>query len=379
VKIFKVLHIASFTGNIGDNANHLGFRSWFETLLEKRVDWTELEIREFYWKKRFWDESFVDYANTFDLIVIGGGNYFELWVDKSPTGTSVEIEPELYKKIETPVYFNALGVDPGQGASASAIKKFRTFIKAIVRRDGLISVRNDGAMKNLRDFVGEDILEFINEAPDGGFFVNSCIDKQPTLQSESHKIGINVASDMAEVRFKDYANGVEGFSKEFSEAMVKISTNLPGCEFVFFPHIFRDLDVVNKIITYLPDDLRRKYLTVSEYSNGDAAAIRTFSKYSECDLIIGSRFHSNVCSISMGVKSLGLYNYIQIKNLYKGLNQEENLIDIRKPGFSVSMEQKVLDLLKDKSTTTQSQSMKIVTQMRADFEVKLREWLKGKV
>ena len=41
MKAFGVLHIASFTGNIGDNANHLGFRSWFETLVENKIQWND--------------------------------------------------------------------------------------------------------------------------------------------------------------------------------------------------------------------------------------------------------------------------------------------------------------------------------------------------
>jgi hypothetical protein len=129
LKAFGVLHIASFTGNIGDNANHLGFRSWFETLVENKIQWNELEIREFYWKNKFWDKEFVKYANNFDLIIIGGGNYFELWVEKSPTGTSIEIEPDLFKKIERPVYFNALGVDPGQGASEFQLRSSKLLLR----------------------------------------------------------------------------------------------------------------------------------------------------------------------------------------------------------------------------------------------------------
>ena len=43
----KILHLASFTGNIGDNANHSGFRYWFEKYNDE-AEWTELEIREFY-------------------------------------------------------------------------------------------------------------------------------------------------------------------------------------------------------------------------------------------------------------------------------------------------------------------------------------------
>jgi len=112
----RILHVASFSGNIGDNANHMGFRPWFETLAGRPVQWTNLEIREFYWRERVWDDSFVAMANAHDLVVIGGGNYFELWVETSPTGTSIAIEPQTFAKITTPVVFNALGVDPGQGA-----------------------------------------------------------------------------------------------------------------------------------------------------------------------------------------------------------------------------------------------------------------------
>ena len=30
----RLLHIASFSGNIGDNANHMGFRPWFEAQID---------------------------------------------------------------------------------------------------------------------------------------------------------------------------------------------------------------------------------------------------------------------------------------------------------------------------------------------------------
>ena len=85
----NILHIASFSGNIGDNANHMGFRGWFNSMVPQEVIWDNIEIRDFYRGERKWDKSFVDLANNYDLVVIGGGNYFELWVEKSPTGTSI--------------------------------------------------------------------------------------------------------------------------------------------------------------------------------------------------------------------------------------------------------------------------------------------------
>ncbi|MCG7536347.1 polysaccharide pyruvyl transferase family protein [Pseudoalteromonas sp. OOF1S-7] len=375
MKKLNVLHVASFTGNIGDNANHLGFRRWFESVAQVEVQWTEQEIREFYWKNREWDSEFVEFANSFDLLIIGGGNYFELWVDKSPTGTSIEIPLELYKKINTPVYFNALGVDPGQGATESSVGKFRAFIEAIVASKGLITVRNDGALANVRNHVGEDVLAHFHEAPDGGFFINDCIASERDENNKRKVIGINVASDMPEVRFKGFENGLEDFCVEFAKSMVTISESLGGCDFVFFPHIFRDLDVINKIINHLPDELRRKDLTVFEYSTGDRAAYNTFGAYTKCDLILGSRFHSNVCALSLGVESIGLLNYMQIENLYKGLSLEDRLVDVRIPGFSAQLEAKALAVLAGEAQPADNRSKEIVSDMRARTEVVLRSWL----
>ena len=53
MKKLKTLHLASFEGNIGDNANHNGFYKHLQQnkLFTFNID--KLEIREFYWKKNF--------------------------------------------------------------------------------------------------------------------------------------------------------------------------------------------------------------------------------------------------------------------------------------------------------------------------------------
>jgi hypothetical protein len=67
----RVLHLASFAGNIGDLANHAGGRRMLAERLGFVLEFTDLEIREFYWKQRSFDDAFVDYANSFDLLIIG--------------------------------------------------------------------------------------------------------------------------------------------------------------------------------------------------------------------------------------------------------------------------------------------------------------------
>ena len=64
----RILHVASFLGNIGDNFNHLGTRKLLEEKLGK-IEWSEIEIRETFRKKYAFDEKFADYCNTFDAVI----------------------------------------------------------------------------------------------------------------------------------------------------------------------------------------------------------------------------------------------------------------------------------------------------------------------
>ena len=44
----KVLHVASFNGNVGDYINHMGFRRMLEEKYTGSIQYSELEMREFY-------------------------------------------------------------------------------------------------------------------------------------------------------------------------------------------------------------------------------------------------------------------------------------------------------------------------------------------
>lgn len=368
----RILHVASFTGNIGDNANHGGFRPWFESRLGRPVEWTSREIREFYWKERRWDESFVAEANAHDLLVIGGGNYFELWVERSPTGTSIELPPALFAQIRVPVFFNALGVDPGQGTPASSLARFEAFLDRLLGSPQyLVSVRNDGALATLEKFFGPQRAGLVHRLPDAGFFFRPAA---AASRGACRQVGINVASDMGEVRFARFTDGEAGFVRDFAGVVAQLGAEVPDLTFRFFPHIFRDLGIIARVIDALPDRLRRTRVSVAPYATGDAAADAAFGQYQTCDLVLAMRFHASVCPIGLGRETLGLGCYQQIPALYAELGQPGRCIDVGQPGFGPELVSKSLTALASPGTEA-TEALARVSAQRAAFEPELQRWL----
>lgn len=374
----QVLHVASFSGNIGDNANHMGFRPWFEDQVGRPVEWTSLEIREFYWKERQWDDDFVFLANSFDLLIIGGGNYFELWVEDSPTGTSVAIEPKTFAKIGVPVLFNALGVDPGQGVPGVSLRRFRAFLDTLLSSDQyLVSVRNDGAQANLEYYLTPRHAEQVLRVPDAGFF---CPHPAPAEKPKDQlRVAINLASDMPEVRFAGFthAGGIDGFSKETATTLETISERFPNVDFVFVPHIFRDLEIISNVIDHLGDRMRRTRVAVAAYGSGDKAAEIGLSIYRGSDVVLGTRFHANVCPIGMGIQTFGMAAYPQINNLYAELGQPERAIMVSEPGFGEKLLFPVSKALSRQQAIEQTpdDAMVLVRDLRSAFGRELQTWL----
>src|SRR5699024_2094453 len=69
-------------------------------------------------------------------------------------------------------------------------------------------------------------------------------------------------------------------------------------DLVFFPHIYSDLEAISKVINNIDDKLRRFRVTVAPYLSGKGADKFIFGLYRQCEVILGMRFHSNVCAIA---------------------------------------------------------------------------------
>jgi polysaccharide pyruvyl transferase WcaK-like protein len=369
MKIMKIIHVASFTGNIGDNANHSGFRRLFDEIFsDYSTEWTSYEIRETYWGNKKFDSDFVTYVNSFDLLVFGGGNYFELWVERSITGCSIDINKECLGNIKTPIFYNSLGVDPAQGVTEESISKFEGFLEQNIAKKSFISCRNDGSSKAIKQFLNSKYDSNIYRTVDAGLFANVSQDVEyPEICTERKNIVFQLAKDMEDIRWpgKDGYLDYNGFLKEITKAINCLSS---AYNIIFVPHIYSDISIINDVIARLNDKVRRTSISVAPYLVGDRGQKYIFGLYLKSDLICGTRFHSNIVSYGLNKKLIPLVNYRQIRELVSELGIENDAIQINKPGFSSVLQKKVIDKIECDSVDQNN-----ILEMLSEYKVFLNE------
>ena len=375
--IIKTLHLASFNGNIGDLANHKGAKRLFSKYLDFKFEYTNLEIRDFYWKKKSFDKDFIDYANQFDLFIIGGGNYFELWVDNSSTGTSIDIQLTLLRELKIPTIFYSLGVDIGQGYTPTSARRFNDFLKVIIEQKNLFfCVRNDGSKNALKKVSESEIFSKIPVMPDGGFFASE--KKSIENLKQSNSIGINIAGDMLNQRFNDEVNK-EYFINSFKEITEELLDYNPKLNIYFVPHIWKDLILINDIFKILKDEYLRKKVFLEKLEPNKNGLNDFLDSYSKYDLVLGMRFHANVCPIGLETPTIGLVNYPQIKFLYEELFLDNRFIDVTEKEFKEKIiENTKLDLANISSIKTKYRKIKDDLNTQAyDVMLLINNWMKS--
>ena len=377
--MLKVLHLASFEGNLGDNANVESIQANLRRALGALI-FTRLEMREFYWQQRCFDEQFAELANAHDLIVIGGGNYFEVWVEKSCSGMSIDIPYAILRCIRPRIVFYGLGFDPGMGYSATTLSRSRAYFDYLLAHPDkyLVSVRNDGSSASLHRLHGAEIATRVEVVPDGGFFLDVIQPLPPWLPRGQRYLAINLAGDMLECRHPGGTLlSADGFADEFATLLSTLHDRFPDLGLVFIPHIFRDIGYLAALIERLPDPLRRRQVYMAPYTHGSGPHEAVFALYRHAACTLGVRLHANVCPIALGCPTVGLANMPQIIALHDELGIPHRVVDIRTPGFSGPLFTIVCELL-DNDTDARAENRRIGQAMRVSadrFHARLKQWL----
>jgi polysaccharide pyruvyl transferase WcaK-like protein len=374
MKKLKIAHLASFHGNIGDQLNHMSFRPWLETLVNAECIWSEFEIRDCYRKEKKLNPDFIEFAKQNDLVIIGGGNYFELWPEQSINGTSIDLSFQDIKNIGKPVFFNSLGVDSAQGISSASQQSFRHFFDLLCKDSRcFVTVRNDGSIHQLRDLNIE--TDNVGLLPDAVFF-NESIER---TEKGVINIGINLAEDMPHLRFG--SKGDDEFLETLGHIIENMSMQREQTRFVFIPHIYSDLAIISRLLKKLPDLILRSKSSVAKYSTSASDLPALIDVYAQCDLVLAMRFHSNVLPLGMGVPTIGLSTYPQIRKLYAEIGLHNQCILPSDNGFEEHLNFLISDALLRKSEWIKRQELmkRELLMKRSAIGSSLATWLSTNV
>lgn len=357
----RVLQLAAFCSNTGDNANISGIRAELSRNLSPYVlEFHDWDLVDFSWDLNQFDDDALSYINSFDLFIIGGGGFLEIIPGATTwTGTRINIPKEVFRKISVPTVLYALGIDTVRAdldgrPIDNEISKFRTFIDFISSVDNfLLSTRHDGSMSVLNNLIGEEYANQFSLIGDGGFFSTYKDFFHPELEQDKINIAINFGGDLIDARFKpdypcdvkrnnplgttrppDYEQvqygGHRGYTKfliSFSNVLRRVSFHFGNCNFIFIPHIYRDIEVGYDLLSETGFPYCRREMVMAPYIQGFSAKDYLVDLYSKCDLAIGMRFHANVCPIGLGTPSIGLGTFPMIKHLYSSLGIDEQYIE----------------------------------------------------
>jgi polysaccharide pyruvyl transferase WcaK-like protein len=332
----RILHIASFDGNIGDNASHIGFDNIL-SLLDLDLSIDRLEIRKAYnnYKgkdKILFDETFAEEANNYDYVIFGGGGFLDYWVENSPTGTTISLTETAINKLTTNVLITSVGAHPNKKVPEKNYELFRSFINKIAKKDNFtVALRNDGSKDSLCSVFDNKFASNFNEVLDHGFYYKPKIEDR--LKIEGDYICFNVTKD--QVNMYNNGNKIEDFTSYFHEisSLVISIINDYGYKVVFMPHIYSDISAISELFDYLPDWALRNEIIVAPYIQGDDGCDFIFNTYVKSSGVIASRYHANVVALDNGINCFGLSPLSRIKSLNEDLDNHFGYA-FPTPGFS---------------------------------------------
>ncbi len=335
----KILHVASFVGNVGDNASHMGFNQILSSFFG-RYEVTKLEIRKFYKNYKFkdriyFDLDFVNYANKFDLLVIGGGGFLDYWLKDSLTGTTIDMAPDLLSKIKVPTLITSVGCAPHHTVPDGNVEKFRVFLDRMIDNDKIrIAVRNDGSINSFKNEIGAKYLDYIEEVLDSAFFYSPS--NTNYNQTDRSYVAINITSDQIKMNSSFRGNIDE---KQYYCELRKLVNHIvinKGLDVVFVPHIYRDYEAISILLNGLDDYLIRERISVAPGVQYNSGADTIISVYKNSIFTLGSRFHANVCGLAMGKATIGMAALDRIAYLYDSFDLSMNCI-LMDSAFSSNM------------------------------------------
>jgi polysaccharide pyruvyl transferase WcaK-like protein len=381
----NILHLASHTGNIGDNASHIGLKKILSKTLKKKYNITQLEIRKSYNiysgnDKLVYDEKFAKKVNRYDLLIIGGGNYLDYSITGSCTGTTLNIKPEILKKIKVPIMIVSMGCYPPRDIPKGNIEKFKNFLNSVIDSEKItLALRNDGSKEFIKRHVGSRFNNKIPEILDNGFFYENNLCNYNLIKKKY--IVMNTSNDKFKMKNNEIIRNIDLnlYNENYLKIINYVLSN-SNYDIVFVPHLYTNISAINRIINKIDDYNMRTRISIAPYLHGYEGTDKLFSIYKKSELALCIRLHSNICSLAMNKLNIGLasldrliymYEKLDLKDRYVKVDNEFSEEVIKKMGKYLDDKEKILEntkyIINQKKRETLDTYKKMLCQL--NFEI----------
>jgi len=324
-KNFKSIgHIASRSINIGDGAVHYVL----DDVLFSNQNFNVTKIDSLDYRGLKESELDEDFFNNYDLTVIGGGGMIDGGKSHTKSGIAFPVSPEDVVSTKNKFAIVGIGHNLFQNQEFHNKNALINLIKSFEKRQFPFYVRNDGSLLRLKEELNDE-LSNVEEILDPGFFIGKNL--KNTKSDKKVTIGIQLANDNLDKRLAYKNNSFSKFSYKknnentfidiVSNLIEKINTQL-DCNFLFLPHISKDIELSGKVINSLNNETARKKAFISRTYHPDNV-LSFFQQYKECNFNIVMRGHGAICSTGMEIPTLALSTH----NKVEGFMNEMDLND----------------------------------------------------
>ena len=368
----RLLHVAAFGGNLGDKLNHSSFYHWFESLFEGReLIWTRIDLRQVWRGDRDLEKAIRLVNPKPQIIVIGGGNFWETWDTSSESGTSINMTADRFVNLGIPVFFNSLGVEITRGISPNAREIFSKDLQVFTSSEQFFStIRNDGSRDNLRQlgFDSNDLLTL----PDHGFFPS--INPKRKERDDYYNVVLNVAQDMEEIRYRGFTSK-KLFVSGLAEVLSRFASNRET-RFQIVAHVPSDIEIGSQLISLLPESLQRESVSISFDNSPNPSDLSFIQPYLDADLVIAQRFHSTILGLRYSENVISISNHPQLVDMLQEVEAREGTsVPIENAGdFGSLAEAMGRGVQIDKPIREKYNSQKILSQ-RLEVSRNLGNWI----
>lgn len=304
---YDLVHLANFNStNIGNGALICGLETTVEEDSPVGIRWCREPWDDYTFGLIDFDESFVEKVNAADGLIVGGAVTFNGRDYNRRTGTRFELPLEMWSRLKKPVVFYGLSYRHWQGQTYHHLDKLTWTLERILSMPNMIlSVRNDGTKKWLKNMTGIDSAE-IMEIPDSAIFVNGDDHANyPELMNDSKNIMVSFNDEDADYRY-DERYSVEGVSNRSRDHVIgqlvsaverladEYSVNLILC-----PHYFDDYRMMSAFLERIRPRLAHQRMVSTGLCRVKDTGL-FYGRYKRADLSISMRVHSMSPCIGLG-------------------------------------------------------------------------------